>query len=162
MQRLSAVKASTVRFTEVRRVAALTKPLELSGRLSYVRGGRIEKDVETPFRERTSIEGDTMLVSPARGEPRRYALRGHPAAWAFVEGLRATLGGDLATLERYYRVAFSGGVDDWTLELAPRDEDAARHVESIAFRGSGAAISSIRVREADGDSSLMTLRPDSS
>jgi hypothetical protein len=162
MQQLSAVKASTVRFTEVRRVAELTKPLELSGRLSYVRGGRIEKDIESPYRERTSIDGDTMVVSPARGEPRRYALRGHPAAWAFIEGLRATLGGDLATLERYYRVSFSGGVDDWTLELAPRDEDAARYVKSIAFGGRGANVTSIRVSEAGGNSSVMTLRPDSS
>jgi hypothetical protein len=162
MQRLSAVKASTVRFTEIRRLAALTKPLELSGRLSYVRGGRIEKDVESPYRERTSIDGDEMVVEPAQGEPRRYALRGHPAAWAFVEGLRATLGGDLATLERYYRISFSGSVEDWTLELAPRDEDMARYVESIAFRGRGADILSIRVSEAGGNSSAMTLRPDSS
>ena len=161
MQRLSAVKASTVRFTEVRRLASLTRPLELSGRLSYVRGGRIEKDVESPYRERTSIDADTMVVDPARGEPRRYALRGNPAAWAFVEGLRATLGGDLATLERYYRVSFSGGVEDWTLELAPRDEEMARYVETIAFRGRGAKITSIRVSEAGGNSSAMTLRPDS-
>lgn len=161
MQRLSAVKASTVRFTEIRRLASLTKPIELSGRLSYVRGGRIEKEVEAPYRERTTIDGDEMTVDPARGEPRRYALDGSPAARAFVEGLRATLGGDLATLERYYRVSFSGGVDDWTLELAPRDEDAARHVESIAFRGSGANITLIRVDEAGGNSSVMTLRPDS-
>ena len=159
---LSAVKASTVRFTEIRRVAALSRPLELRGRLSYVRGGRIEKDVEAPYRERTSIDGDTMVVKPARGEPRRYALRGNPAAWAFVEGLRATLGGDLATLERYYRVSFSGRVDEWTLELAPRDEEMARYVETIAFRGSGADISSIRVDETGGNSSAMTLRPDSS
>ena len=162
MQRLSAVQASTVRFTEVRRLASLTKPLELSGRLSYVRGGRIEKDVEAPYRERTTIDGDTMLVDPARGDPRRYALRGNPAAWAFVEGLRATLGGDLATLERYYRVSFSGGVDGWTLELAPRDEDMARYVRTISFRGSGADISSIRVSETGGNSSVMALRPDSS
>lgn len=159
MRLLSAVQASTVRFSETKKMAALSEPLVLSGRLSYVRGGRIEKDVEAPYRERTTIDGDTMTVeSPARGESRSYALRGNPAARAFVEGLRATLGGDLATLERYYRVSFSGSVDAWTLELAPRDEEMARFVESIEFRGSRADISSIRVEEAGGNSSLMTLR----
>ena len=159
MQLLSAVKASSVRFSETRRAAALSEPLELSGRLSYRRGGRIEKDVESPYRERTSIEGDTMVVaSPTRGESRSYTLGGNPAASAFVEGLRATLGGDLATLERHYHVSFSGSVEDWTLELVPRDEEMARYVESIEFRGSGADIGSIRVAEAGGNSSLMTLR----
>ena len=163
MRLLSAVQASTVRFSETKRMAALSEPLVLSGRLSYVRGGRIEKDVEAPFRERTAIDGDTMLVeSPARGESRRYSLRASPAAWAFAEGLRATLGGDLAALERYYRITFGGGVEDWTLELAPRDEEMARYVRSIAFRGRRADISSIRVDETGGNSTLMTLRPDAS
>jgi len=159
MQLLSAVTASSVRFSETRRVAALSEPLTLSGRLSYRRGGRIEKDVESPYRERTSIDAETMVVeSPTRGESRSYALRGNPAARAFVEGLRATLGGDLATLERYYRVSFSGSVEGWTLELAPRDEEMARYVESIEFRGSRADIGSIRVEESGGNSSLMALR----
>jgi outer membrane lipoprotein-sorting protein len=159
MQLLSAVKASTVRFTEIRRLAVLSEPLELSGRLSYLRGGPIEKEVESPYRERITIEGDTMVVaSPARGESRSYALGGNPAASAFVEGLRATLGGDLAALERHYRVSFSGSVGRWRLELAPRSEEMARYVESIEFRGSGADVGSIRVDETGGNSSLMTLR----
>ncbi|MGH8737799.1 MAG: LolA-related protein [Burkholderiales bacterium] len=161
MRLLSAVQASTVRFSETKRMAALSEPLVLSGKLSYVRGRRIEKEVETPYRERTTIDADTMTVeSPARGESRSYALRTSPAAWAFAEGLRATLGGDLATLERYYRVSFSGGADDWTLELAPRDEEMARYLRSIEFRGRRADITQIAVNEAGGNTSLMTIRPD--
>jgi hypothetical protein len=162
MELLSAVKVSKLRFSEIRHLAALTKPLELSGELSYLRGGPIEKDVSKPYREHTSIEGDSLLIEAAGGEPRRYALRSHPAAQAFVEGLRATLGGDLATLERYYYVDFSGAASDWTLRLEPRDKDMARYVKSITFRGSGAAISTIQVLEAGGNSSVMTLRADSS
>jgi Outer membrane lipoprotein carrier protein LolA-like len=162
MRLLSEVKASTVRFSEKKTMAALAGPLMLSGRLSYVRGGPITKEVETPYRERTTIEGDTMTVeSPARGDARSYSLRASPAAWAFAEGLRATLGGDLVTLERYYRISFSGGVDDWSLGLAPQEEEMARYVRSIGFRGRSADITQITVDEAGGNSSLMTIRPDS-
>lgn len=161
MRLLSEVKASSVRFSETKTMAALSEPLVLSGRLSYVRGGRIEKAVASPYRERTTIEGDTMTVeSPARGESRRYALRGSPAAWAFAEGLRATLGGDLVTLERYYRISFGGSAGDWTLELAPRDEAMARYVRSIGFRGRRADITQIAIHEAGGSTTLMTIRPD--
>jgi len=161
MRLLSAVQASSVRFSETKRMAALSEPLVLSGRLSYLRGGRIEKDVEAPYLERTVIDGDTMLVeSPARGESRSYSLRASPAAWAFAEGLRATLGGDLALLERYYRITFGGSVEHWTLELAPRDEEMARYLRSIEFHGSGAQITQIGVNEAGGNTTVMTLRPD--
>ena len=162
MQLLSAVQASTVRFSEIKRMAALSEPLVLSGRLSYLRGGRIEKDVDTPYRERIVIDGDSMLVeSPARGESRSYSLRASPAAWAFAQGLRATLSGDLATLERYYRTSFSGGVEDWTLELAPRDDEMARYVRSLEFHGQRANIAQISVNEAGGNTTVMTIRPDS-
>ncbi len=161
MRLLSAVQASTVRFSETKRMAALSEPLALSGKLSYLRGGRIEKDVATPYRERIVIDGDSMRIeSPARGESRSYSLRASPAAWAFAEGLRATLGGDLAALERYYRTSFSGGVEDWTLELAPRDDEMARYVRSIEFHGRRADIVQISVKEAGGNTTVMALRPD--
>lgn len=161
MQLLSEVKASTVRFSETKTMSALSEPLVLAGRLSYVRGGPIEKEVESPYRERTTIDGDTMTVeSRTRRESRSYSLRASPAAWAFAEGLRATLGGDLAALDRYYRVSFNGGVDGWTLGLAPRDEDMARYLRSIEFRGRRADITQITVDEAGGNTSVMAIRPD--
>jgi outer membrane lipoprotein-sorting protein len=161
MQLLSEVKASTVRFSETKRMAALDQPLVLAGKLSYVRGGRIEKEVESPYRERTTIDGDTMTVeSQARGESRSYSLRASPAAWAFAEGLRATLGGDLAALDRYYHVSFSGGADGWTLGLAPREDEIVRYLRSIEFRGRHADITQITVDEAGGNTSVMTIRAD--
>ena len=160
MQLLAAVKTSSVRFTETKHMAALSEPLTLSGRLSYVRGGPVEKDVDAPYEERITVDGETLVIaSPARGESRSYALGGAPAAWAFVEGLRATLGGDLATLERYYRVSFGGSVEDWTLTLAPRDEEMARYIESIVFSGRRADITTIRISETGGNTTLTTIRP---
>lgn len=158
MQLLAQVKSSEARFVEQKSIASLTRPLTLSGRLSYVRGGRVERYVQAPYEERLVVDGDTLVVENiSRGEILTVALRSHPGAWAFVEGLRATLGGDLATLERYYRTGFSGNVDAWTLELVPRDEQMARQVQSMRFRGRRAAITAIQVDEAGGNRSLMTI-----
>jgi outer membrane lipoprotein-sorting protein len=161
MQLLAQVKSSDARFVEQKNIASLTRPLTLSGRLSYVRGGRVERTVQAPYEERLVVDGDTLVVENiSRGEILTVALRSHPGAWAFVEGLRATLGGDLATLERYYRTSFSGNVDAWTLELVPRDEQMARQVQSMRFRGRRAAITAIQVDEAGGNRSLMTITPE--
>jgi len=160
MQLLAQVKSSEARFVEQKNIASLTRPLTLSGRLSYVRGGRVERYVQAPYEERLVVDGDTLVVENiSRGEILTVALSSHPGAWAFVEGLRATLGGDLGTLERYYRLSFSGNVDAWTLELIPRDEQMARQVQSIRLRGRRAVITAIQVDEPGGNRSLMTITP---
>jgi hypothetical protein len=161
MQLLAQVDSSEARFTEEKHVPALTRPLMLSGRLSYVRGGRVARTVFAPHEERLVVQGDLLTVeSPARGT-QTVSLRNYPAAWAFVEGFRATLGGDLPALERFYRPTFSGTVAAWSLELVPREEQMARYVESITFRGSRSTISTIQIAEAGGGRSLMKITPDS-
>ena len=132
----------------------------LSGRLSYVRGGRVARSVFAPHEERLIVEGDTLTVeSPARGT-QTLSLRNYPAAWAFVEGFRATLAGDLPTLERYYRTTFGGNLASWSLELVPREEQMARYVESMTFRGSRGTLTAIQIAEAGGGRSLMKITPD--
>jgi len=160
MQMLAQVSGSEARFTEEKHNAVLTRPLLLSGRLSYVRGGRVVRTVFAPNEERMIVEGDTLTVeNPARGT-QTLSLRNYPAAWAFVEGFRATLAGDLPTLERFYRTDLSGTLASWSLQLVPREEEMARYVESITFRGSRSTITAIQVAESGGGRSLMKITPD--
>ncbi len=49
MAQLAQVQSSRARYSEVRRVAVLQKPLQLSGTLFYARPARIEKRQILPF-----------------------------------------------------------------------------------------------------------------
>jgi len=160
MELLARVSSSEARFTEEKHLAALARPLLLSGRLSYARGGRVARTVFAPHEERLLVEGDTLTVESAGRGTQTLSLRNYPAAWAFVEGFRATLAGDLPTLQRYYRTAFRGDSVSWSLELLPREEQMARYVESITFRGSRGAITGIAIAETGGNRSLMKITPD--
>src|SRR5437773_8151091 len=101
MAQLAQVQASRARYSEVRRVAVLQKPLQLSGTLLYARPARIEKRQILPFSEVIRVEGDWLTVE-REGKTRRVALVNEPLVAALVESLRATLAGDGADLERPY------------------------------------------------------------
>lgn len=158
MSEMAAVPASRTRFVETRHLAMLTQPLELKGSLSYERPDRLVKHVETPFDETLTVKGEVLsLVNQTKGEQRSLSLREQPALGALVEGVRATLAGDRAQLERHYRVQFSGRREAWRLHLVPRATQVRAHVESITVSGAAARAQRIEVLESTGDRSVMTI-----
>ena len=161
MRELAEVPAAQARFTEIRDMSVLQKPLLLSGRLAYVRPGRIERHVLAPYDEKTVISGGRVTVeNRSRNTSRTFSLDSAPAAYALVESLRATLAGDLDALQRHYSVDLKGRRDDWILTLVPRDATVTSLVSSVTLAGSRARVLRFDVREAGGDRSTMTISDD--
>ena len=158
MRSLQSVKSSKARFVERKELAILTEPLESSGTLIYRAPGRLEKHTLAPERESLILEdGRLVLENTERGWRKSFALRDHPVVWAFVESIRSTLAGDLATLQRFYDVALEGSESDWRLVLRPREPGMKAVVDEIRMSGSGTSISRVEIREAGGDRSVMTI-----
>jgi outer membrane lipoprotein-sorting protein len=161
MHDLAEVPASRARFVETRHIALLSQPLELKGTLSYERPHRLAKHVLSPFDELTSADGETLtVVNKTRGTQRLISLREHPEAGALVAGMRATLAGDQAQLERHYQLELSGTRASWTLRLRPRDARLKGFVDSVAMAGTAARVQRIEVLETGGDRSVMTILHD--
>jgi hypothetical protein len=161
MAEMAQVEESHARFVETRHIALLTQPLELKGSLSYQRPHRLAKHVRSPVDELVTVEREMLTVlNKTSGEQRRISLREQPAAGALVASVRATLAGDLAELERHYKVELSGARSAWRLHLEPRDAQVKRAVDSVVLAGAGARIGRIEAREASGDRSVMTILHD--
>lgn len=161
MQRMASVPSSSSRFVETRHLALLTRPLELKGRLTYERPNRLSKHVLSPVDELISVEGDALtVVNKTKGEQRFISLREQPAMGALIESMRATLAGDLAQLERHYRVELSGTRGSWRMLLVPRDSQVRKYVETIALAGAEARLARIEIVETGGDRSVMTILHD--
>jgi hypothetical protein len=156
MAELAQVQTSRARYSEVRHIAVLQKPLALSGALHYVRPSQVEKHQILPFREVIRVDGQQLSVE-RDGKTRSITLNGAPLIAALVESLRATLAGDGAELERLYAVNVEGTKQRWTLRLTPREVEVAGIVKSIGIGGSGSRISRIEILEPGGDSSVMTI-----
>ena len=161
MQSLAQVQSSTARFVERKHLAILNAPLESSGTLLYTAPARLEKHTVAPRAESLVLDGDRITIEDkARDQRRTFALQEHPVIWAFVEGIRSTLAGDLATLTRFYQVGVEGNERRWRLTLKPRAQQMLDFVVEMRISGSHNRIHTIEIIEAGGDRSVMTITGD--
>jgi len=161
MRMLSQVKEADLTFTEERSSAFLVGDIVLKGSLKYIAPDFIEKRVESPYKHRTKISGDTLLVEKisARGESsiQQYSLSSSEALSTIVEGFRATLAGDLMALLEHYNIVLEGDVLEWLVTFTPKKPKLLDHVEKIALTGAEREIRTIETTNADGDVARLSL-----
>jgi hypothetical protein len=147
-------------YVEQQFLNVLSRPIESRGELRYDAPDRLEKRTIEPRAETLIAAGPVLTLQ--RGS-RRHVLQlaDYPQIAPLIEGMRATLAGDRATLERLFHVDFEGDVKHWTLELVPRDPATLRSVARIRIEGSGEDLARVEIGQPNGDRSLMTLRPSS-
>jgi outer membrane lipoprotein-sorting protein len=152
MRSLAATGESSAAFVETRSSDALSAPLVARGELRYVPPGRLERRVSAPAEERYVVDGDRVTIERRGAPPRTVALAAQPVLGAFLESIRATLRGDLAALQRHYRVEMRGdAAADWTLVLLPADPALAELVTVIRISGRRGRLAAMEVVEAGGD-----------
>jgi hypothetical protein len=159
LQLFAARRHGQVSFTEVHEFAMLKRPLQSSGELLYDAPDRLEKRTLSPRPETLTLDHG-ILTAQRGGRSRQLRLEDYPQVVPFVESIRATLAGDRAALERYFRVQFRGTLEVWSLQLTPIDPQVSRSVEQIRLTGSHERLQSVEIRMADGDRSLLTIGPD--
>ncbi len=157
MKALAARKSGRAQFTEVKTLALLNAPIESSGLLRFVAPDFLEMRTLKPKPQTIVVQGGQVTLD-FDGQPRQFSLADHPEVAALIDGIRATLNGDLAGLQRVYATSLSGNEQLWTLKLVPRLAAARAKVSEIDISGSGATVLNIAIDQTDGDRSLMTLR----
>jgi outer membrane lipoprotein-sorting protein len=158
MKDLAQVNSARGTYVERKHLAMLNAPLESSGTLVYVAPGRLEKHMLSPRRESLILDGDQLIIeNKDKGQRRTFPLQEHPVLWAFVESVRSTLTGDLATLQRFYEVRLEGDADAWRLRLKPKEARMRQAASEIRVGGSGTWVSVIEIDEAGGDRSVTTI-----
>jgi outer membrane lipoprotein carrier protein LolA len=156
MAELRQVKSATGRFVERKELHMLDKPVEASGTLIYLAPDQMQKITISPSWERLAVRQSTLTIEQ-EGKSRSFSLGDRPEIGAFVESIRATLAGDLATLERFYTVTLTGDGKDWQLSLVPKERKLQELVKDIRISGSGRSIHTVETEEADGDRSVMRV-----
>lgn len=157
MQLLAATPAAEVAFVEKKYSNLLSEPVVSSGKLSYRRPDVVEKNLESPRKERYRFAGDDLLLV-RNGTEKRIPLSSQPLLAAFAASLRGILGGDLALLRIHYRLSLQGDEASWRLDMTPTDEETVRYVQRITVSGRAGRIGQIEVRETSGDRSVLQVR----
>jgi hypothetical protein len=141
-------------FTEEQQLAVLTQPLRSSGRLIYDAPDHLEERTLTP-RPQSLILDHGQLSMKIGARSRTVRLADYPQLAPLIDSIRATLAGDKAGLERIFTLTFAGSLEHWQLQLTPRDAHSL--LTQIDLSGARDAISEVRMRQRDGDQSIMHI-----
>jgi hypothetical protein len=141
-------------FTEEQQLAVLTQPLRSSGRLIYDAPDHLEERTLTP-RPQSLIVDHGQLSMKIGARSRTVRLADYPQLAPLIDSIRATLAGDKAGLERIFTLTFAGSLEHWQLQLTPRDAHSL--LTQIDLSGARDAISEVRMRQRDGDQSIMHI-----
>lgn len=150
------VPAETV-FVEQRSSDLLDQPLLLRGRLLRPDAQTLVREVQLPWRERTSISESTVHIVREGSRDRRFALRNAPGLEALLASFHGLLSGERALLERHYEVGLERRDDGWELTLLPRSQRLARRIASVQLHGRDGELRCMEIIETDGDRSRMLL-----
>lgn len=155
---LAGVKAGEATFTEQRQVTLqdMTRTLESSGRLSFSAPDTFVRETLKPRRERLAVAGNTLTMSQG-SRSRSVPLDTVPEAQVLVEAVRGTLTGNRELLDRHFTSQFSGSLEQWTLELVPREPLLREQVARVTVSGVRAALTEVQVQLAGGDRSTMKI-----
>jgi Outer membrane lipoprotein carrier protein LolA-like len=145
------------RYTEVRFVSVLDKPLLLRGVLEFKASDDMSKRVESPYHEVTHISGEQVEVRRDDRNVRRFSLNRAPELKGFLSGFAALLSGDLQLLGKAYEIALSGDDAGWRIVLTPRDAALAKRIHSLMVDGAQDKARCFTIDEADGDASIMLV-----
>jgi Outer membrane lipoprotein carrier protein LolA-like len=157
MRLLAMRQHGRVEFVEQHFLAVLNHPIESSGEMRYDAPDHLEKRTLLPRPENLVLAGGELTMERG-GHSHVLDLRRYPQIQPFVESIRATLAGDRATLERVFRVEFTGTVDRWALTLVPVEPAVKRSISEMQIDGMRDNLLRVEIRQPDGDRSLMTLR----
>ncbi|HTT80666.1 MAG TPA: LolA-related protein [Stellaceae bacterium] len=161
MRELARVKSASAQFTERKTMHMLNAPLATSGMLVYVAPDRMEKVTLTPMHERFVLERNRVTITGGPNNlTQTFLLTNYPEIGGLVEGIRATLAGDLPTLKRFYAVGLGGDWVHWQLLLQPKAAELAHFVKWIRIRGSGDRIDEVESEGSSGDLTEMSVDED--
>ena len=73
------------------------------------------------------------------------------------ERIQALVAQSVEALERFYAVALSGDEHRWSLAMIPKDPKIKRVISSVEVAGTQGKIRTVKVEEAQGDRSVMTI-----
>ncbi|WP_298224733.1 LolA-related protein [Acidocella sp.] len=156
MARLAEVQDASARFTETKHVPILNIPLQSSGTLSYRAPDYIRKTTFAPARQNFVLRGNIVTLT-INGKTKHFTLSQAPQLAGLVEGVRATLAGDLPTLQHYYELSLSGRLAHWQLIMRPHNVGLARINAVMCVTGAGDRITEIDSTSAKGGETIMQV-----
>jgi hypothetical protein len=157
ISKLARPTPTTIGFTEIRFSSLLVDPLVVSGTLVYDARGVLQRSVEAPYRERTTVRDESVRVERDGEAARTFPLRRAPELRGLLTSMAGLLAGDSSSIAEHFDVSAAGGDEDWRLDLTPSDDRLREHLRDIVVTGSGSQAHCFIIRDQRGGADFMLL-----
>ena len=148
---------ATTDFIEAHFSALLARPLIVSGKLEYLGPDSLARTVESPFHERTEVQGDNVTVQRANEPVRHFSLERAPELRSLLASFAALLGGSRQGLEQQFELDLHGDEHAWTLGLTPRDPRTRQRIRSIIVSGQKGEPRCLTTFEANDNTTVLLI-----
>jgi Outer membrane lipoprotein carrier protein LolA-like len=148
---------ATTPFVEVHFSPLLSRPLIVSGELTYSGPDSLGRTVDKPYSEHTEIHGDEVSITRGSGKPRTFSLQRAPELKTLLSSFSALLGGNRQQLEQGFTLLLSGDDAHWSLGLTPRDSRVRQRVSQITVTGVAGSPRCMTTAAPDGSVTVMLM-----
>jgi hypothetical protein len=157
ISKLARQPPTTIGFTGIRFSSLLLDPLVVSGTLVYDARGALQRSVEAPYRERTTVRDENVRVERDGEAVRTFALRRAPELRGLLTSMAGLLAGDSSSIAEHFDVSAAGGDERWRLDLTPTDDRLRQHLRGILVTGKGSEAHCFVIRDQRGGADVMLL-----
>ena len=118
----------------------------------------LEKRVEFPRRETWRLLPDRIeWTGPGDKDRKQFLFSAAPQLQTVANTMRHAVRGDLAALERSFRIELRGDDRVWSALLSPRTPEIARNIESVELQGTGPLLRIVIVTERQGERTTLRI-----
>jgi outer membrane lipoprotein-sorting protein len=162
MARMKPQEAVSIHYEEVRHLELLDKPWQGSGFLYALPPDRMIKEQWKPNREIMGADGKRLYYYDPSNDVRHSAeMRSDDPMSTHLDAFRALLNGNRELIDSLYRVEFYSAPERWQLTLTAKAREAGAAPAKIVISGlPEQPADKIEMRQADGDRSELSLRPE--
>ena len=149
-------KQSTVDFIEEKHAFFLDQPIISAGNLQFSYPGKLYKFITKPDKSSQKIDGDTLEINN-NNKIQTINLDDYPELSVLLRSIISLLSGDLAALNKDFKVKIENKPSGWILFLSPHDSYVSGYIESIKMSGKKNKLLKIIVTEPNDDRSITYL-----
>jgi len=160
LERIDTESARTMAFEETRSSDLLEEEMVLTGQVRFEPPGRLERHVESPYRESQIILGNRVQIHRNNRRIGGFSLNRAPELRALKETLVGLLTRDADALLENFEVEMDETEEgDWSLHLVPRNPDVAAEVKWLKVAGHKDRVRSMTIEPVEGKRIETRLEP---
>jgi len=158
MQAMKSDQAVKIAYQETRSLALLDQPWQGSGYLYSMPPDIMIKEQLKPERILMGVSGENLLYFDPGNQVRHQSIMDEDNPMSLnVAVFKALMNADQQLLNSMYRVEFFSTPEQWIMTLkARKDPESAFRIDILGLPGQ--QVNTIKVQQADGDSSELILK----